>query len=301
MSTKPSRRHHFLPRKFLRGFTNPDGCFHVYDKRKKRMFLTNPDSAFFENHLNSVSLPAGGNSDLFEPLYTFMEGQVWASFDKICESVPERPVEMKDKMNLFHFLTYLHWRLPSNAEYAAQLASSFFSSDPRFRFIKLKSRSGQPVDPEIVEQLRNSDFWKKAARLEIPMAPYFGGSQWHERLQAWRFIYTGDDQRWFIVGDNPIITRGVNDHDPMSCLREFVFPVSGRILLFCGDESFGTIRPPDLAFDFGVAILERSERFVACRDESFLSALVRLYELHVQYQKTDVIIPKLFETLRGRD
>ena len=56
MGNTASKRHHYLPRYYLKGFTNSDNRFFVYDKEEERIFVSSPGAAFFENNLNTVTL-----------------------------------------------------------------------------------------------------------------------------------------------------------------------------------------------------------------------------------------------------
>ena len=294
---KLSKKHHYLPRYYLRGFTDSDGGFFVYDKHTGKIFPTSPDAAFFENDLNTAELPDGNQSDFLEGLYTAIENQSWNSLDTIRASTFNTPIEPLDKMNLFSFLLFLHWRLPSNIAMADKLSGQFFREDNVLDYFKLLSKTGSAVPEEVVERVVNSLAFKKSARMILPFAPFFKDTNWWSNLAGWRFVYSGDENSWFIVGDNPIITRGESDHDPVNCLKEFIFPVSGKILLISGHSPAGQTLSPDFTVQYSAAIIERARRFVACQNQSFLEALLKYHELHVQYEKTDIIIRELFEML----
>ena len=122
MRNTTSKKHHYLPRYYLKGFTNSDNRFFVFDKRKERIFTSNPNTAFFENNLNTVTFPKGDSSDFLEDAYTEIENQSWESLDKIRESTYNTPIELLDKMHLFLFLLFLYWRLPSNIAYVEKLS-----------------------------------------------------------------------------------------------------------------------------------------------------------------------------------
>ena len=62
-TTKPSRKHHYLPRYYLKGFADEKNSFFVYDKTNDNIFKSSPNSIFFENNLNTVSIKNGQTSD----------------------------------------------------------------------------------------------------------------------------------------------------------------------------------------------------------------------------------------------
>jgi len=200
-------------------------------------------------------------------------------------------------MNLFSFLLFLHWRLPSNIGTVDKLSAKFFRGDNVLDYFKLLRKTGSPVPKEVVESVINSSAFKKSARVIIPFAPFFKDPNWWSSMAEWRFAYSGDEKSWHIVGDNPIITRCKSDHDPVNCLKEFIFPVSGKILLIGGHSPKGQTFPPDFVVQYSAAIIERARRFVACQNQSFLEALLKYHKLHVQYGKTGIIVGDLFAML----
>jgi hypothetical protein len=295
-----SRKHHYLPRHYLRGFTDRAGSFFVYDKASGKIFRSSPDAAFFENDLNTVAFPDGKQSDLLESLYAQVEREAWHSLDNIRRSHPDIPISVRDRMHLFFFLSFLHWRLPANAAFVEGLSQRFFGQEKELGFFKLKSMKGANIPQGVIDEIRTSTAWKKFSKVILPFAPFFAGDSWWQGLTNWRFLYAADGNSWYVVGDNPIVTRGCNDHDPSACLKDFVFPVSGRILLIAGGEHLAQMLPAEFTVQYGVAVIERAQRFVACHNKSFLEALIRDHEIHVRFGKTSRIIPELFEMM-GRE
>lgn len=297
MKNKLSKKHHYLPRHYLKGFTNNKNCFFIYDKQQNKIFSTSPDAAFFENNLNTVSLPGGGSSDFLEKLYRNIEKESWGSLDRIRESNNKTPIDPLDKMFLFLFLLFLHWRLPSNIKYAEELTKIFFDKDNKnINYFNLKYKNGTLPPKEVVDVIKNSPAFKKTAKVILPFAPFYKDI-WIEKLVNWKFFYTGDSSNWLLVGDNPIITKGRSDHDPLNCLNEFVFPVSGSVLLVNTNNPINKSLPPRFLIKFNIAIIERAQRFIACQNKNFLEKLLKLYDFHVRHNKTSILIAEMFRFL----
>jgi hypothetical protein len=283
----------------LKGFTDSGNCFFVYDKRQDIILprpLT-PNTAFFKNNLNTVTFPEGDSSDFLEDLYTDIENQSWGPLDTIRKSNIKTSIELLDKMHLFLFLLFLHWRLPSNIEHVEELSKKFFVADNKnLNCFTLKSKSGENVPKEIADKIKNSPAFKKSSKLIIPFAPFYDDS-WSERLGNWRFLYTGDGDNWYLVGDNPIVTRGDSDCDPVNCLKEFIFPVSGKILLINVNKPINKGFPPEFVVQYNISIIERAQRFVACQNKDFLESLIKYYKVYDQFGKTNTIITEVFNIL----
>jgi len=298
MKKKLSKKHHYLPRHYLKGFTNNTNGFYIYDKKEDKIFYTSPDAAFFENHLNTVSLPGGGSSDFLEKFYSDIENECWNSLDQIRESNNKIPIDPLDKMNLFLFLLFLHWRLPSNINYAEELTKDFFDKNNKnINYFTLKYNDGKDPPKEVVDVIKNSPAFKKTSKVILPFAPFYEEG-WSKRLiNNWRFLYAEDEKRWHLVGDNPIVTKGDNDHDSLNCLNEFVFPISGNILLVNTNKPIKKDFPPRFVIKFNIAIIERAQRFIACQNKNFLEELLKLYDFHVQHNKTSILITEMFRFL----
>jgi hypothetical protein len=291
------KKHHYLPRYYLKGFTNNDNGFFVYDKQKDNIFSSSPDDSFFENYLNTAIFPDGSSSDFLEDMYTDLENSCWPSLDTIRKSTYQIPISLFDKMQLFLFLLFLYWRLPSNTRIVEKLAEKAFIDNNEVDYFKLYSKTGEKVPKEIADVMKQSPAFKKAFRQIVPFIPFYKDKDWATKVSKWKFLYTADEKSWYIVGDNPIITRENDNSDVIDCFKEFVFPVSGKILLINVNKLNSKEISREFGLEFNTAIIERAKRFVACQNKDFLEALIKYYKFHVEYQKTDVIIPNMFEML----
>ena len=295
---KPSKKHHYLPEHYLKGFTDEKGAFFVYDKKEDRIFSSSPQATFFEKNLNTVVFSKGNTSDFLETLYTHVENEIWSFFDEIRNTQSTDNISKLHKMHLYLFLLFLHWRLPSNINFAEKLSEKVFKENDILDYFFLENKSGEKVSDEGVDMIRKSEPFKKAVKLLAPFAPFYKNKNWGTTLDNWRFLYTRYSESWYFVGDNPLITEGKDDHDPVNCLNEFVLPISGRILLVNTNPPIKSGFPPDLILLVNTAIIEKSNRFIAFPREDFLRAIVERYRLYLRYKKTSLIIPELFQALK---
>ncbi len=272
-----SVKHHYLPRHYLKGFINQDESFYVYDKEKDKIFCTYPNVSFFEKNLNTIPLPNGGSSDFLEDIYTSVENTSWPSLDRIRNSTRETNIEPLDKMHVLFFLYFMYWRLPNRLTITEQLANEAFLKEGAFDFISIKNMGG--LEPqEVADLIKCSQSFKKIFRSIIPFAPFYKDTKWNEQLHQWRFLYTQNKENWFMVGDNPIITRTNNIQDPVGCLDEFIFPISGNILLVNKKQALASSQPPDFILQYCFSVIERSTRFIACPNQGFLITMIAAYK-----------------------
>jgi Protein of unknown function (DUF4238) len=298
MEKKKSKKHHYLPRKYLRGFTNSKGSFFVYDKLADKIHPTSPDDAFFENNLNTVKFSDGSTSDFLEDSYTDFENRSWSSLDKFINSTPKTSFSKLDLARPYLFILNLHWRLPANIHYVESLSKEFLQGENNFDYLKVRSKTGGIVPVDVIKRIKDSLAFNKSTKLAIPLAPFIKDKNWSRNLENWRFVYSGDKEVWFMVGDKPIITRGDSDQDPINCLKEFVFPVSGKVILVNSQTHNSKMLPPQFTLQFNLAIMERAQRFVACQRKDLLDGVISLYKMRVQYDRTDDIITELFDAIK---
>ncbi len=295
MKTNPSSRHHYLPRKYLKGFVNPAGDFWIYDKEKDSYFIQTPDSFFYENDLNTLVHPDGRTTDVLEHLYTVLENDTWPAFDRIKGSNVKTSISALDKAELYYFLLTLHWRLPQYSKSVTEIAKIAFSENENLDFLMLQYESGKDAPNEIKEMIKNSKSFQKFTRLLAPLIPFYKDLYWADKLGGWRFLYTQDNQSWYMTGDNPIITDDFNDADPMKCLNEFIFPVSGKLAIVNVTHPLNKDQERDFILAFNTAIIAKAKRFIACPNEKFLKAVVDRFKIYSMYDQTGNIIPELFK------
>jgi len=276
---------------------NHNNKFYVYDKQKDNIFYASPNSTFFINNLNTLKYPTGELTDELEKAYSIVESKSWQSFDNIRNSSHFSSINLLDKCNLYIFLLFLHWRLPCNLEVLGNLSANFFQGDNQFNFINIVDKNGNNAPKEITDSLRNSEIFKKSTRMILPFTPFHKDKNWWRDIDKWRFLYSGDSKSWNFIGDNPIVTLGLNDHDPINCLKKFICPISGNITLISVNNHLEGTLPPDFSIVFNIAIIQRSKRFVAFHDKGFLMELIKHYKIYTKYRKTETIVEELFNML----
>lgn len=110
-----TRKHHYLPVFFLKGFVNDEGAFSVFDCKKRQLKKGRyfPSSHFFEFGRNTTNFE-GTVSDFTEKGYGTKDNRFAKLFHKIqqCPGIPEL-----DEMEMFalqEFISNTFWRIPKN-------------------------------------------------------------------------------------------------------------------------------------------------------------------------------------------
>jgi hypothetical protein len=296
--TNISKNYHRLPGHYLNGFTDSKNCFFVYDKQRDKIFPSGPSDNFFENDLNIITLPGGSPTDFARELDTDLENRCRTSLDIIRESTLETPIRLWDKMQLFLFLIYLFWRLPGNNGLLDKSSEKTCIENNDFDNFRLADKTGGNTPKQAGETIKEYPVLNESYAQKAPFIPLHQDKGWAFKLMNWQFSYIEDDKSWYFVGDNPIITKEENDSDFSNCLKEFVFPVSGKIVLVDINKPLTKALPPGFALQYNTAILARSQKFVVCQNKSYLEALIKDFRLHAYYKKPGEIVSTMFEMLK---
>lgn len=299
MKTQLSKKHHYLPRNYLKGFTNDEGLFYVYDKKNDVIFdkPVNPASVFFEKNLNTLVFPNGEVSDIIEKHYTEMESSTNESLNRIRNVKDRGPIDKLDWAYLFYYLNELYWRLPCNIKHANTILKDFFE-DERFKIFKLVHKNGKEVSRDYKSELTNNSIFKKTSKLMLMFAQ-LSNPNLDEKVNNWDIYNVYNIENPFIIGDNPIITSGVYDNDPEKCLDECFFPISSDKLFVSTYNSRKKHLTTDLIVYIGLSILHRAQRFIAGPELEYLILLIHDYKRIIFQKEEHLIVNKLFNMIRA--
>ena len=110
-----SQKHHYLPRFYLKGFTNEEGFFYKYDHNYGRIDKRqiHPNNIFYDDR-NLVDVN-GAISDIPEQMYSQVDNRHADLFARI-NNQQTSPLFLgwEDKLLLLEFIITTFWRLPSS-------------------------------------------------------------------------------------------------------------------------------------------------------------------------------------------
>jgi len=281
---KYSKRHHYLPVFYLKGFADKDGLIYVYDKINDRIFpKQKPESKFYEKNLNNYVFEGEVKFTLEEPVFTPMDTYGSKLFTKInsSEFVDEKQLTALDRFEILSFITRLFWRSPESNELFIDIIKKEGLSNKYFGFQREGETEFVP-DNEIEEikfQILNDKEIQKVFKHIIPLA---NGTQEeiYRLYDKWKIYSLKVETPNIIVGDNPFL---INNDDIRldNVFNELIFPVSKHKLLTLTDKApnfFDNV----LMTSVNLSILHQSKRFIATDSEEQLQQLLVYYNKLVQ-------------------
>lgn len=203
---KISRKHHFLPQFYLKGFTNNDGQFRIFNvknhqsKQKGKLFY--PSSHFYKTNSNTINFETG-ESDFIEKLYEKIDCDIAKIILKIRNGNAENRfnVSESDMPQLNNFASQIFWRNPANEKKLLDYINSYSLKELGLKIIN----SDGTQNIELSEQFKNEpEFYKSYRLLNSLIDPIRGfecRTQYH--------IFKRTDSLPTILSDNPIIFKNM--------------------------------------------------------------------------------------------
>lgn len=296
---KYSRRHHYLPVFYLKGFADGDGLIHVYDKVKDVILLKQkPESKFYEKHLNNYKFDDEVKFTIEEPFFTPMDAKGYELFSKVRnpECLDEEQLTPLEKIEMLGFITQLFWRSPESNKLFVDIIKKEGLSNKYFGIAK-KGETGFVPEAEIDEiktQILNDEEIQKIFKHVIPLSN--GGLEEISRLyDKWRLFSLKVLKPNIITGDRPFL---INNDDIRldNVFNELIFPIGKHALLALSDNSPNFLDAV-LMTSVNLSILHQSKRFIASDSQEQLKQLLMYYNKLQQSNLTETLVNDTFELM----
>lgn len=271
---KASVRHHYIPRFYLKGFTNERNSYFVYDKRNEVFFKSSPENTFFENHRNTgniINQQTGESetSDLPETMLSYFDGKIAGPLATIRNSQLGDDVLTADV--LYEIMMLMHsifWRSPANDALREELIRNASFKELGFGIFDNQGKRS----PDLEAVMKSVDLFTKTYSSLLPVSA-FVGKNYTANYEDWRLYYASND--FHIVTDNPVIYKNVAGFSTLH--HDVIFPLSSRILLVASKKF---IKQFDwkMLFMIDLYLFANAQRFIACKDEAYLNELVKRHE-----------------------
>ncbi|MGB4400299.1 MAG: DUF4238 domain-containing protein [Daejeonella sp.] len=275
IQTKYSKRHHFLPIFYLKGFTDNQRIFYVYDKIENK-FLDKqiPASKYFEKDLNNYKVNGKIHFTLEESFFTPIDTDAAPLFADLQNMDYDADnFTYLDKFRILHFLMFLYWRSPNSKSKFLDLIDKEGFSNRYFGFHKDGVLLKDKEIPDIKISAMKDDQFQKLYKL---MTPLSNGAlnELYNIVDNWN-LYSLHDPGTLVVGDNPFVINNPNPNLD-STFGELIFPLSRSRLLILS-KSVPAFLDSTLTNFINLSILDSSNRFISCDNKEALTQLVDRY------------------------
>ncbi|MFQ2273318.1 DUF4238 domain-containing protein [Aeromonas hydrophila] len=132
MNNQVSKKHHFIPQFYIKGFSDDNNDVFIYDKEYNKIATSpkKPAQIFYEEHLHTIK-KFGQTSSMIEDAYSELEGMLSKIVVRLKECSSEMLHELVELPEFVKILVLMmsvqYWRNPQNTCKAKQLASDLLS------------------------------------------------------------------------------------------------------------------------------------------------------------------------------
>lgn len=267
---KESRKHHYIPRFYLKGFTNENNQFFVYDKKENKMWQSNPENSFLENHRNTGVIEHFitkeiSTSDIPETTLAYFDDRSAKVIEEIRKSTHEDHVLIPERIHaLRFFIISTFWRIPANDNLREDVIKNFSFEELGFGFYDKEGNRNEGLE----KLLKEIDLWNKMYTTLLPISTVTKKYN-KTNIDEWKLFYREND--FHLVSDNPIIIKNYIDFSSLQ--QELIIPLSSKRLLVITKKISPKVIDPVFSLKIDVLLFRKAFRYVASSDKNYLKLI----------------------------
>ncbi len=264
-----TQRHHYLPEFYIKGFLNSNNKLFVFDKLEKRIKKNeySPKQIFFDWNRNTLEIE-GKKDDFLEKLYQDFESRVSPAYNRIKEQTGRIHYDVNDIFNLLLLVSLTYWRLPKNDETAEDLV---LNTPNKELFIKIyNKKTNEEASDDFYEKVKKRVGFVEMYKLAKPIIDFLTLDIKND-LENWVIFGANSDVKLHLLGDNPIVFRGIPEKNILQ--NEMIFPISKGITLYhTKGEKIRQIQPSDRV-RVDIMVFLQSSRYVIGPNKDYLNMI----------------------------
>jgi hypothetical protein len=280
-----SKKHHYIPQFYLRGFTGDDGYFTIYDKQLNTFRKSRPENEFYEKNRNTTNL--GGEKSVFvENMYSHLESVSAITIAAIEKSThTDKIINLETIIGLKFFVETMRWRNPALDELYSTIVPRLSVEDFG---LKLYGGTTQQQAEIKARMMNEPDIHKM---LRSFMAAMGLNSTNEEPYNDYKWNITYHDGGFPITGDFPIIFNPSSVNEGLD--SEFILPLSSNRTVIVSPIRKVKQLPDTFSIEKDLAMIHLAKRFVCCKRDDYLKFMVNYYKVH-QDKINDKFLEKMF-------
>ncbi len=283
-----SKRHHYIPQFYLEGFTNNNGEFFIFDKKKEEIRKSKPINSFFEKYRNSAVV-GDERTDLPEQMLSYFDGRDANALKTVRKSEFKEHVLTPEVLAVLKsFIATTFWRIPTNDQLREDIIDNFSFSELGFGiFNKETGKRSQEAE----ELLKNTDLFRKIYPSLLSITTRNRDDN-KDDFFSWKLIHRTNTIH--VTGDNPLIFK--NDYQDFSSIREeLMIPLCSTKVLVHSKKHVPKVLSPVFNLKMDTLIMSQSDRFICSSNKEYLELLVsNFYSLLKSENLERQIIDDLF-------
>lgn len=288
MAHNISRRHHYLPEFYLKGFVNGDNQLCVFDKESGIINHRSPSQVFYEWNRNLFEVN-GVDDDYVERLYSMMDNDLAVAYNKVRSQSPEETV-FKDIIPMIFFVGYTFWRIPMTDQVIKSFLSDSSPEDLHFAVYEYGQRL--PNDHEIYERIMSRADFVQGYRMMKPIYDYMKYLA-QQKTNDWKLYNAASDVQLHLVGDSPTILKSSLSENIFD--TELIFPLTkGKTLYHTRGERLKELRP-EHRISVDILLFLQSIKYVAGPNKTYLECIAQLADQYDTDEKVASLRSEVFD------
>lgn len=268
-----SKRHHYIPEFYIKGFVGNDGKVSVYNKELGRIDSNrkSPKQVFFEWNRNTYNVH-GEETDFVEKLYQFGEDKFSPTYKKLTERLEEIELTAKDLFHLIHFIADLHWRVPTQDNEVSNYVKNL---NPENSVFEVRNKiTGENAPKELFNRIINEPSFAGSYRIIMAMQDYLGVEK-DSSLNNWKIYYAPkQDNHPHLLCDNPLIIK--KKHEENILKSELIFPLSKSKIIYHTLGKYLKEIPPENRVSADLLLFLQANNLVCGPDADYLNLIANL-------------------------
>lgn len=280
---KPSERHHYLPKFYIKGFVDNENKFFVYDKKKDEIKKSklSPKQIFFEwerNTINSKNIKEDG----LEKLYSSLDSEIAKVIIKMREEPNSESLLSKyNREFLTYFVIQLFGRNPKN-DFLFSIGLD--KSKLNFKNKKTGKRVQNVfLENKLKDNLSYYKLWK--AGMSSNIFKNFIEIENNFKHQLFEF-----EEDVFLIGDYPILFK-----DNSLTTGNFIFPICSNRIYRKGEQNLKLNLSLSDATNFNALLIDQSELYICGRNKAYLNLSVRYWKYLKYTGQLSFLAKKVFQ------
>lgn len=284
-----TKRHHYIPEFFIKGFTGDDKMVSIFNKETGKLDNTrkSPKQVFFEWNRNTFNIN-GEDNDFIEKLYQLGETKFSDTYRTIIGNQESFRFNAFEKLHLMCFISEIHWRVPNQDIEFLDHINQIKSEDS---ILQIRNKnSGETISQKLYSELIKNPPISEAFKM-IKAMQDFEEIVKEVKIEDWKLYSVGiDDPQLNLLSDNPVIIRDYNSNILKS---ELIFPLSkGKTVYNTNGKILNEI-PAENRMRVDVLAFLQSNKFVCGPKAEYLKDIAE----YAKFYDTENKIEKLKESV----
>lgn len=287
-----SKRHHYIPQFFIKGFTDDDELLWIYDKKYDKILKDKKStkSIFFGENINSVTL----NNQKFDLIEKFYSGSDNYFAKKICKIRDELvdDIETTESSSILDvFILFLFWRRYSNNDTVNETASMLIHSlESIINFDK--SACNEHLSKDDMDKLKKSIL--AFSILKDDENKIIENKTGHYKILNFK-------EPFYFISDNPVIFDRLPSSSK-SLIESFkIFPIS-KYRIYLGFSESGYTLTIEQSKLINLILIDQADRYVGSFSKEYLESFVNVYrKLNQKEEMFSYLKERLIKEINSND